>query len=105
MKSLDSSLFLKARKHLSMTDPVMKVQIQRFPSFSYRTDSITSPFEALVRAVASQQLHGAAAEAILRRFTALVPDTRFPGPDDVDELTDDQLRSAGFTIGYVRMPR
>jgi DNA-3-methyladenine glycosylase II len=99
MKSLDSTLILKAQKHLSRTDPVLKGLIKRFPPFSHRADSLTSPFEALVRAVASQQLHGAAAEAILRRFIALVPGTRFPGPDDMDALTDDQLRSAGFSRG------
>jgi DNA-3-methyladenine glycosylase II len=47
--------------------------------------------------VASQQLHGAAAEAILGRFFKLVPGKAFPEPDDVQQLTDEQIRSAGFS--------
>ena len=56
-----------------------------------------SPFEALTRAVAAQQLHGAAAEAILRRFIVLVPEKSFPEPVDIDQLTDEQIRAAGFS--------
>jgi hypothetical protein len=37
-----------------------------------------SPYEALVRAIAHQQLHGRAAEAILGRFSALFPGDEFP---------------------------
>ena len=39
-----------------------------------------SPYEALISAVAHQQLHANAAEAILRRFKALFPKARFPKP-------------------------
>jgi hypothetical protein len=38
------------------------------------------PYEALVRAIAHQQVHGRAAEAILGRFLALHPEGRFPAP-------------------------
>ena len=40
-----------------------------------------SPYEALIRAIAHQQLHGRAAEAILARFSALFPGESFPEPD------------------------
>ena len=36
-----------------------------------------SPYEALMRAIAHQQLHGRAAQAILARFEALYPRTGF----------------------------
>src|SRR5689334_1932563 len=41
------------------------------------------PYEALVRAIAHQQVHGRAAEAILGRFLALFPGQPFPAPEAV----------------------
>lgn len=56
-----------------------------------------SPYEALTRAIAHQQLHGRAAEAILARFMALYPDHAFPPPEDVLDTPDDVLRGCGFS--------
>jgi DNA-3-methyladenine glycosylase II len=94
-----------AQRFLSEADPVMKGLIERSIPFGLKPDLQQSPFEALVRAVASQQLHGAAAEAILGRFIKLVPGKAFPGPDDVEHLTDDQILSAGFSRGKIRTLR
>jgi len=58
-----------------------------------------SPYEALVSAVAHQQLHANAAEAILRRFKALFPGTRFPKPAQVLEADEAALRGCGFSMG------
>ena len=93
----DSKIILTAQRALSKSDPVMKQLIKRSATFALQPDPVQSPFEALTRAVASQQLHGAAAEAILGRFTALVPEKLFPDPEDVAQLADDQIRSAGFS--------
>jgi DNA-3-methyladenine glycosylase II len=60
-----------------------------------------SPFESLVRAIAHQQLHGRAAEAILRRFCELFPRTRFPKPAAVLDVPIDQFRAAGFSLAKV----
>ncbi|HEY4040650.1 MAG TPA: DNA-3-methyladenine glycosylase [Rhodopila sp.] len=56
-----------------------------------------SPYEALVRAIAHQQVHGRAAEAILGRFSALFPGQEFPAPDAVMATADATLRSCGFS--------
>lgn len=56
-----------------------------------------SPFQALVSAVAHQQLNGTAAVTILRRVRALYPARRFPRPDDLLETPDEQLRGAGLS--------
>lgn len=58
-----------------------------------------SPYEALVSAVAHQQLHANAAEAILRRFKALFPRSRFPNPQQVMDSEDAALRACGFSTG------
>jgi DNA-3-methyladenine glycosylase II len=60
-------------------------------------DTKHTPFVSLVRAVAHQQLHGAAAETILRRFRALFPGNRFPKAAQLADVTDDALRACGFS--------
>ncbi|MGV3663836.1 MAG: DNA-3-methyladenine glycosylase family protein [Prosthecobacter sp.] len=56
-----------------------------------------TPYEALISAVAHQQLHANAAEAILRRFKALFGRTRFPTPQQVMDADDAALRGCGFS--------
>ena len=56
-----------------------------------------SPYEALVRAIAHQQLHGRAAQAILARFDALFPGNEFPDPAAVMATADTALRGCGFS--------
>ncbi len=60
-----------------------------------------SPYEALIRAIAHQQLHGRAAEAILARFSALFPGESFPEPDAVMATGEIALRSCGFSAGKI----
>ena len=64
-----------------------------------------SPYEALVSAVAHQQLNGKAAQSILKRFRSLFPGTRFPAPDKVLAASDDDLRGSGFSFSKVRAIR
>jgi DNA-3-methyladenine glycosylase II len=56
-----------------------------------------SPYEALIRAIAHQQLHGRAAEAILGRFAALYPGDAFPSPAQVLATDEATLRACGFS--------
>jgi len=56
-----------------------------------------SPYEALSRAIAHQQLHGRAAQAILGRFAALYPGQSFPTPAQVLATEDAALRACGFS--------
>lgn len=54
------------------------------------------PYEALVRAVAYQQLHGKAGDAIIRRFRDIY-DSRFPEPAELLATDFDTLRACGFS--------
>jgi DNA-3-methyladenine glycosylase II len=56
-----------------------------------------SPYEALMRAIAHQQLHGRAAQAILARFEALYPADGFPPPELVLASPEIELRACGFS--------
>lgn len=55
------------------------------------------PYEALVRAIAHQQLHGSAARTILARFMALYPEVAFPPPEAVLATEEAALRGCGFS--------
>ena len=55
------------------------------------------PYEALVRAIAYQQLHAKAGDAILGRFLALYPGTTFPAPQQVLATDEAVLRGCGFS--------
>ncbi len=55
------------------------------------------PYEALVRAIAHQQVHGRAAEAVLNRFRALHEGEEFPPAEFVTALPHEALRGCGFS--------
>lgn len=55
------------------------------------------PYEALVRTVAYQQIHGRAAEAILGRLLALHPQGLWPTPEALFAMDDATLRTCGFS--------
>ena len=90
-----------ARRHLSRVDPVMGALIRRVGKCGLAVRG-RSPFETLVRAIAHQQIHGRAAEAILGRFIALFPGRRFPTPEDVAGVSTRQMRRAGFSRAKIR---
>ena len=90
-----------AIRHLSAVDPVMRALIRRVGPCGLAVRN-HSPFETLVRAIAHQQIHGRAAEAILGRFIALFPDRRFPTPDDIAAVDPRKLRRAGFSRAKTR---
>lgn len=55
------------------------------------------PYEALIRAIAHQQVHGRAAEAMLGRLLANFPEAEFPSPAAILALPDGALRACGFS--------
>jgi DNA-3-methyladenine glycosylase II len=83
--------------HLSNVCPRFAALIQRVGRPSLGVDRRRDLYEALIRAIAHQQLHGKAAESILGRFVALYPDDAFPHPDRVLATPDEALRGCGFS--------
>lgn len=55
------------------------------------------PYEALIRAIAHQQVHGRAAEAILGRLMALHVGEGFPPPEFILALPAEAMRGCGFS--------
>ena len=59
------------------------------------------PYEALVRAIAYQQLHAKAGDAILGRLLALFPASTFPRPEQLLATDFAQMRSCGFSASKI----
>jgi len=85
----------EALKHLRR-DPVLKPVIRRIGPCTLRPVK-REPYEALVRAIAHQQVHGRAAEAILGRFIALYPGHAFPPAAQVLDTPVEALRACGLS--------
>lgn len=86
-----------AIQHLSNADERFAALIRRVGPPALKVDRGRDLYEALIRAIAHQQLHGKAAEAILARFVGLFPGEKFPRPDSVLGTNGDTLRGCGFS--------
>lgn len=84
-----------ALRHLRR-DPVMQAVLKQIGPCTLEVAK-REPYEALVRSIAHQQVHGRAAEAVLGRFVALFPDAPFPTPEQVLAAEFDTLRGCGFS--------
>src|SRR5579862_7179643 len=87
----------EASRHLSSVCPRFASLIGRVGPPGLRIERGRGLYEALIRAIAHQQLHGKAAEAILGRFIGLYEAQEFPSPDVVLATDDDALRGCGFS--------
>ena len=88
-----------ASRHLAAVDADLRALIGRVGRCGLTVDRVRSPYEALVRAIAHQQVHARAAEAILGRFVARFPDEAFPTPASVLATSDEVFRTSGFSAG------
>ena len=94
-----------ALKHLSAVDPVMRQLIREVGPCKLEPESRRSPFQSLIQAVAHQQLNGTAANTILTRFIKLFPGRKFPKPEDLANVTDEQIRACGFSFAKIKAIR
>src|SRR5262245_14980778 len=90
-----------ALEHLSRADKTLARLIKKVGPCTIKIRNRRTPFQALVRAVADQQLNGTAAETILGRVMALYPGKRFPTPEDLLATPDEKLRGAGLSRAKV----
>jgi DNA-3-methyladenine glycosylase II len=94
-----------ALEHLRAVDPQLAAIIDRVGAYNLAIRR-TEPYATLLRTILFQQLAGAAASAIQRRFLALYGDNgEPPAPDQLLSTSDEDLRGAGISrqkIGYMR---
>jgi DNA-3-methyladenine glycosylase II len=87
--------------HLSDVDPVMRCLIEAVGPYRITLLESAPPFQALARAIAHQQLHATAANAILARLVAGCGGGSFPTPSAVLETKESQLRAIGFSFAKI----
>src|SRR5271170_257469 len=94
-----------AHKHLAKRDSVLRKLIREHGKCGLVPEKRREPFQSLVMAVAHQQLNGTAANTILARFRKLFPGRKFPRPEDLAGVTDEQIRAAGFSFAKIKSIR
>jgi DNA-3-methyladenine glycosylase II len=67
----------------------------------HRPKPARDPYEALVRAIAYQQLHARAGDAILGRLLGLFPEQDFPRAEQILATDFDVLRTCGFSASKI----
>ena len=91
----------EALRHLRRVDPTLGQLIRRIGPCGLKPERVMSPYMALLRAIAHQQLNGHAAEAIFARFLALHPGPGSPQPDAVLASDPADLRTCGLSRAKV----
>jgi DNA-3-methyladenine glycosylase II len=86
-----------AEKHLSRVDSDWAAHIRAIGACRHTAKPTREPYEALVRAIAYQQLHAKAGDAILARFLALYPGLSFPAPERLLAVDPAVQRACGFS--------
>ena len=89
--------FAKAYRQLAKLNVDFSALRKRHGQLEFKPMHMRSPFESLVRAIAHQQLHASAAEAILGRLIAKFGAQTFPTPQDLVNLSHDEFRLCGFS--------
>ena len=86
-----------AVEHLRSRDRRLAKFMERVGPFRLRPADLQSPFEALLESIVYQQLTGRAAATILARVIALFRPRRFPRPEDIAAIGEEELRAAGLS--------
>ncbi len=85
-----------ATSHIIKADPVLGGFITRFGPIKRAAPDFAEPYHALLSAVAHQQLHARAAQAIFGRLKLACGET-LPDPHVLLALPDETLRACGFS--------
>ncbi len=86
----------KAYQHLRSADPTLRRLIDEHGPYQPRPSA--DPWSALVRAILFQQLAGAAASAIQRKWFAFYGDAEAtPTPEQILDTSDEEFRACGIS--------
>jgi len=94
-----------ASTYLASIDADWARLVKQLGPCGHKPKPAREPFEALVRAVAYQQLHVKAGDAILARLLALHPQQSFPMPAQLRDAGFDAMRSCGFSTRKIETIR
>jgi DNA-3-methyladenine glycosylase II len=88
------------KRRLARVDPVLANLMRAAGKFTHVPNAQHTPFHALARAIAHQQLNGIAAESIFGRFTGLYS-TALLEAEMVLATPDDKLRAVGLSFAKI----
>lgn len=94
---LSPGAYRRAAEFLSGLDADWARHVAAIGPCRHEAKPAREPYEALVRAIAYQQLHVRAGDAILARFLALYPGASFPSPEQLLASAPEQQRACGFS--------
>lgn len=94
--SENNTHFKQATDFLAGIDADWKQLIQTVGECTFETKPTREPYESLTRAVAYQQLHPKAGDAILKKLLNIYDET-FPSPAQLLATEFDTLRACGFS--------
>jgi 3-methyladenine DNA glycosylase/8-oxoguanine DNA glycosylase len=97
LADLSPDAYREATEYLAALDPDWARHIEVTGPCLHQATPGREPYEALVRAIAYQQLHARAAEAILGRLLALFPEQVFPAPEQLLAVSPELMRGCGFS--------
>lgn len=94
---LSPRAYRRAARSLSDLDEDWARHIAAIGPCRHEAKPAREPYEALVRAIAYQQLHAKAGDAILGRLLALYPGMAFPAPEQLLATDPESQRACGFS--------
>jgi len=89
------------KRRLSKVDPVLAGLIRAAGKFTHVPNAEHTPFHALARAIAHQQLNGTAAESIFGRFCGLYSGAALLEAELVLNTPDEKLRAVGLSFAKI----
>ena len=90
-----------ASEFLSALDADWQRHISAIGPCLHQPHAARDPYESLVRAIAYQQLHAKAGDAIVGRLLALFPASTFPRPEQILATDFEQMRGCGFSASKI----
>ncbi|CAI8768980.1 DNA-3-methyladenine glycosylase II [Pseudomonas sp. IT-347P] len=90
-----------ASAFLAALDPDWQRHVAAVGPCQHLPHPARDPYESLVRAIAYQQLHAKAGDAIVGRLVGLFPGQTFPRPEQILATEFARLRSCGFSAGKI----
>jgi DNA-3-methyladenine glycosylase II len=94
---LSAEAYQRAADHLSMLDADWARHIAKVGPCRHQAKPAREPYEALIRAIAYQQLHAKAGDAILGRLLSLYPGVSFPSPAQLLASEPEKQRACGLS--------
>jgi DNA-3-methyladenine glycosylase II len=93
--------YAEARRFLASLDNRWAEHVELVGDCLHQPKPLRPPYEALVRAIAFQQLHAKAGDAVLGRLIALFKDAPFSSPEELAATDPSWLRNCGFSARKV----